>query len=80
MAGPPDELMTREKKIFFRELHQMAPTYGHVTKLYLESEFQHKGDKQTKKKVWTNLSSLGQEPAFNLFWPNYFNQIGHVCL
>ena len=27
----------------------MSPTYGHVTKLCLESEFQHKGNKQTKK-------------------------------
>ena len=26
----------------------MSPTYGYVTKLFLESEFQHKGDKQTK--------------------------------
>ena len=74
----------------------MLPTYGHVTKLFLESEFQHKGNKQTKKrkfsakscsvlgrnrfrkqnyfkyytekdkeKIWTTLSSLGQEPTFN---------------
>ena len=28
----------------------MSPTYGHVTKLFLESEFQLKGNKQTKKK------------------------------
>ena len=28
----------------------MSPTYGYVTKLFLESEFQHKGNKQTKKK------------------------------
>ena len=27
----------------------MSPTYGYVTKLFLESEFQHKGNKQTKK-------------------------------
>ena len=27
----------------------MTPTYGHVRKLFLESEFQHKGNKQTKK-------------------------------
>ena len=26
----------------------MSPTYGCVTKLFLESEFQHKGNKQTK--------------------------------
>ena len=47
MPGPPGELMTREKLIF-RERHQKSPTYGHVTKLFLESEFQHKGNKQMK--------------------------------
>ena len=26
----------------------MSPTYGHVTELFLESEFQHKGNEQTK--------------------------------
>ena len=29
----------------------MSPTYRYVTKLVLESEFQHKGNKQTKKKT-----------------------------
>ena len=47
MPEPPEGLMTREK-IYFREGHQISPTYGHVTKLFLESEFQHKGNKQTK--------------------------------
>ena len=28
----------------------MSPTYGYVTKLFLESEFQHKGNKQMKNK------------------------------
>ena len=28
----------------------MSPTYGYVTKLFLESEFQHKENKQTKKR------------------------------
>ena len=28
----------------------MSPTYGHMTKLFLESEFQHKGNKQRKKR------------------------------
>ena len=28
----------------------MSPTYGYVTKLLLESEFQHKGNKQTKQR------------------------------
>ena len=27
----------------------MSPTYGYVIKLFLESEFQHKGNKQMKK-------------------------------
>ena len=27
----------------------MSPTFGYVTKLFLESEFQHKGNEQTKK-------------------------------
>ena len=27
-----------------------SPTCGHVTKLYVELEFQNKGNKQTKKK------------------------------
>ena len=26
----------------------MSPIYGHETKLFLESEFQHKGNKQTE--------------------------------
>ena len=71
-----------------------------MTKLFLESEFKHKGNKQMKKKkkkmnskqnlaffsvatvlehqtiqilqrkgqnkIWTELSSLGQEPTFNV--------------
>ena len=28
----------------------MSHTYGYVIKLFLESEFQHKGNKQTKEK------------------------------
>ena len=49
MPGPPGELKTREKLIS-SELHQKSPTYGHVAKLFLEAEFQHKGNnKQTKK-------------------------------
>ena len=31
----------------------MSPTYGYVTKLFLESDFQYKGNKQTKKsELW----------------------------
>ena len=28
----------------------MSPAYGYVTKLFLESEFQHKGTKNKKRK------------------------------
>ena len=48
MAGPPGELMTTEKLIS-SEWQQKSPTYGYVAKLFLESEFQHKGIKHTKK-------------------------------
>ena len=48
MSVPPEELMTRGKNIF-GESHKNSPTYGHVTKLFLELEFQHKGNKQTEK-------------------------------
>ena len=48
MPGPPGELITTVKKIVFRERHQMSHTFGYVTKLFLESEFQHKGNKQKK--------------------------------
>ena len=58
MPGPPGELMTREK-IIFREWHQNSRTYGHVTNLFLELKFQHKGNKQTKKgKFSANLLVL----------------------
>ena len=50
MPGPPGELTTREDLIS-TELHQKSPTYGYVTKLFLESEFQQKGNKQMKKNV-----------------------------
>ena len=39
--------MTR-KMCLFRERNQKSPTYGHVTKLFLESEFQQKENKQIK--------------------------------
>ena len=41
--------MTREKLIS-SELHQKSPTYGHMAKLFLESEFQCKRNKLTKKR------------------------------
>ena len=41
----------------------MSPTYGHVTKLFLESEFQHEGNKQTKKREFSakSCSFLGRK-------------------
>ena len=45
MPERPGELMTREKLNFER----MTSDVTHPTKLFLESEFQHKGNKQTKK-------------------------------
>ena len=45
-----------KKKIIFREGNQKSPTYGHVTKLFLESEFQHKRNKQTKKRKFSAKS------------------------
>ena len=52
MPGPLGELKTREN-LFSRERHQKSPAYGHVTghvtKLFLEMGFQHKGNKQMKK-------------------------------
>ena len=48
--------MTRENLIS-REWQQNSPTYVHVTELFLESEFQHIGDKQIKKReFWANLA------------------------
>ena len=55
MPGPPGELMTREKLIS-SELHEKSPTYGHMAKLFLESEFQCKGNKQTKKRKFSAKS------------------------
>ena len=49
MPKPPGELMTKENLIS-KERHQKSPIYGHVTKLFLESEFQHKENKQMKKR------------------------------
>ena len=34
----------------------MSPSYGYVTKLFLESEFQHKGNKQMKKREFSAKS------------------------
>ena len=62
----------QEKKIFFREWHQMSPTYWHVAKLFLESEFQHRGNKEMKKCKFSARSCgfLGK----NRFWKtNYLN-------
>ena len=58
MSGPPGELMTTEKLIS-REWNQKSPTYWHVAKLFLESEFQHKENKQTKKTQKFSAKSCG---------------------
>ena len=34
----------------------MSPTYGYVTKLFLESEFQYKGNKQMNKREFSAKS------------------------
>ena len=87
--------MTTENLIS-SEWHLQSPIYGYVAKLFLESEFQHKRNKQTKNansqqnlavfsavtdseniiiqilhvkgqiKIWTEMSSLGQEPTFKV--------------
>ena len=55
MPGPPGELMTSEK-IISRERYQKSPTHENVAKLFLESKFQRKGNKQTiKRKFSANL-------------------------
>ena len=36
----------------------MSATYGHVTKLFLGSEFQHKGNKQMKKSEFSAKSCI----------------------
>ena len=63
MPKLPGELMTGEK-IILREWHQMPPTYGHVAKLFLgflESEFQHKGNKQMKQEA---QEALNRSPEY----------------
>ena len=41
--------MTRENSFLENDI-KSSPTYGHVTKLFLEQEFQHKINKQREKK------------------------------
>ena len=36
----------------------MSPTYGYVTKLLLESEFQHKGNKKNEKREFSAKSCV----------------------
>ena len=51
MLGPAGVIMTREKLIS-REEHQKSPTYGRVTELFLESEFQHKSESELFRIVY----------------------------
>ena len=55
MSGPLGEPLAREK-IIFREWHQNSPTYGHVTILFLELEFQSKENKQMNMNSQQNLA------------------------
>ena len=60
------ELMTREQN-FYR---MTSGTYGHMTKLFLESDIQHKGNKhppptKEKKKKKENASSHQNLAAFS---------------
>ena len=50
--------MTRENLISI-DWHQKSPTYGHVTKFYLESKFQHKRMKTTS--VLSKLLRFSQQ-------------------
>ena len=47
--------MTRENLFLENDIRHNSPIYGHVTKLFLESEVQYKGNKQMKKKKNANL-------------------------
>ena len=47
--------MTREK-IISREPYQKSPTYEDVAKLFLETEFQRKANKQTIKRKFSAKS------------------------
>ena len=59
----------------------MTPTYGYVTKLFLESEFQGKGNKQTKKPrilskiLWVSWQEQIQK--IKLF--NYYTEKDKKC-
>ena len=45
----------------------MSPTYGHVTKLFLEFEFQNKGNKQTNKKKKKRKENAISQQNFAVF-------------
>ena len=51
----------------------MSPTYGYVTKLFLESEFQYQGNKQTKKReFWAkSCNFLAETDSENKIIYNY---------
>ena len=53
----------------------MSPTNGHVTKLFLESEFQQKGNKQMIKREFSaNLAVSGQEQIQKIKLFEYFTE------
>ena len=54
----------------------MSPTYGYVTKLFLESEFQHKGNKQTKNmNSHQNLAVSWQEQIQKIKIFKYYTEM-----
>ena len=63
--------MTREKKIS-SEPYQKSLAYEDVAKLFLESEFQHKGNKQTIKRKFSakSCSFLGSNRFRNYNYSN----------
>ena len=51
----------------------MSPTDGYVTKVFLDSEFQHKGNKQIKKKLEFSAKSW-QEQIQKIKLLNYYTE------
>ena len=71
MPGPPGELKSGENFILKNAI-KSQPVNGHVIKLFLESEFQHKRNKQRKKREFSAKScSFLSSNRFNKY--NYLN-------
>ena len=53
----------------------MSPSYGYLTKLFLESEFQHKGNKQMKKQVLSKILQFSwQEQILKITLFKYYTE------